>query len=208
LARHKCLNVFPVLKSVYFPPSSLHLPLLRTAAPEPTHDYWGLVLEYDALPWRWACNGPKCSVFQLYVLTGKGLWIVFAGKGRSSLHRSRSPWSRAVRFLAELPHALDKGSRSVTGPSQNDSNPLSLFVQRCVCKQDTPSSPLYQGCGLSGEIDTSGVGSGNRLHSLHLTKDMQDINLAAWHLRKMWGLIMWKIQHDLHLTNGKYHLLS
>lgn len=75
-------------------------------------------------------------------------------------------------------HALEKGNRSVPRPSQSTSNPLSLFGQRCVCKRDTPSSSLYQGCGPCGEMDTSGVRSGNRFQSLHLTKDMLDINLA------------------------------
>lgn len=48
--------------SSFLPP---FLPLPRTAAPEPTHDYWSLALEYDALPWRRACNRPNCCVSQL-----------------------------------------------------------------------------------------------------------------------------------------------
>lgn len=168
--------------SSFFPPS---LPLLRTAAPEPTHDYWSLVLEYNALPWRWACNKPNCSVFQLHILTRKGLWIVFPGKSCSSLHRSKSLWSRAVWSPANVPYAPDLSNRSAPGPSQSASNPLSLFVQKCVSKRDPPSSSLYRGCGLSGEIDTSGVRRGKRFQSLHLTTDMLDINLACWYRREM-----------------------
>lgn len=83
-------------------------------------------------------------------------------------------------------HALEKGNKLVSGPSQSASNPLGLFGLRCVCKRDTPSSSLYRGCGLCGEMDTSGVRSGNRFQSLHLTKDMLDINLAGWHRHEMW----------------------
>lgn len=39
---------------------------------------------------------------------------------------------------------------------------------------------------MSGEMDTSGVRSRNRSQSLHLIKDMLDINLAGWHHHKMW----------------------
>lgn len=73
-------------------------------------------------------------------------------------------------LMKQTSHALENGNRLVPGPSQSASNPLSLFGQRCVCKRDTPSSSLYRGCGLCGEMDTSGVRSGNRFQSLHLTK--------------------------------------
>lgn len=77
--------------------------------------------------------------------------------------------------------ALEKGNRLVPGHSQTVPSPLSLFGQRRVCKRDAPSSSLYRGCGLRGEMDTSGVRRGNTFWSLHLTNDMVDINLAGWH---------------------------
>lgn len=149
--------------SSLLPPS---LPLPRTAAPEPTNDYWSLALEYNALPWRRACNRPNRCVFQLCVFMKK-----------SGLHRvcEQKAMSLSVQIKGlkrQTSHALEKGNRLVPGPSQSTSNPLSLFGQRCVCKRDTPSNSLYRGCGLCREMDTSGVRSGNRFQSLHLTKDI------------------------------------
>lgn len=56
------------------------LPLPRTAAPEPTHDYWSLALEYDALPWCRACNRPNRCV-------SMSLW----GKGSASCLQAKAP---------------------------------------------------------------------------------------------------------------------
>lgn len=103
-------------------------------------------------------------------------------------------------IFLQTSHALEKGNRSVPRPSQSASNPLNLFGQRCVCKRDTPSSSLYQGCGLFREMDTSGVRSGNRFQSLHLAKDILDIKLAGWHKHEMWGLILWEVQHKFQMT--------
>ena len=82
-------------------------------------------------------------------------------------------------------HAPEKGNTSVSGSSHNAPNPLSLFGKRLFCKRDTPSSSLYRGCGLCGEMDTSGVRSGNRFQSLNLTKEVLDMDLASWHSREM-----------------------
>ncbi len=61
--------------SSLLPPS---LSLLRKAAPEPTHDYWSPVLEYNALPWHQACNRPNRYVSQPHVFMRKGVCTVFA----------------------------------------------------------------------------------------------------------------------------------
>lgn len=83
-------------------------------------------------------------------------------------------------------------------PSQSESNPLNLFGQRCLCKRDTPSSSLYQGCGL--EMDTSGVRNRTRFQSLHLAKDILDIKLGGWHKREIWDLILWEVHHKFQIT--------
>lgn len=105
-------------------------------------------------------------------------------------------------------HALEEDRRWVPGASQSAYNPLSLFGLRCVYKQDTASSSLYRGCGLCGEMYTSGVRSGNRLQSLHLTKDMLDINLAGRHQHEMWGFILWEVHHKFQMTGVENHFFS
>ena len=167
---------------------SSFLPLPRTAAPEPTHDYWSLALEYNALPWRRACNRPnRCVSQQLRVfmerrrsascLRAKALSLSVQIKGpikQSSLISCRPPmlWRKATGWC-QVPHKVLPIHWVYLG-------------KRHVCKRDTPSSSLYRGCGLRGEMDTSGVRSGNRFQSLHLTKDMLDINLAGWHWHEKW----------------------
>lgn len=66
-------------------------PLLRTAAPEPTHDYWSIALEYDALPWRWGCNRPDYCVSQHHVLMEESYLHYICRRQ----HRSENPQSRA-----------------------------------------------------------------------------------------------------------------
>lgn len=165
LAKHKCLNLFPALKSEHFPPS---FSPKRTAAPEPKHDYWSLALEYHALPWLWICNRPKYCVAQLHVFMMGEMQFVFVSKSPIPCSRLQREHEADQSDLFQTYHALQKDNKSAPGPSQRAYNPLSLFGQKCVCKQDTPSSSLYRGCQLFGEVDTSGVRRGSKF-SLHLT---------------------------------------
>lgn len=111
----------------------------------------------------------------------KEIRITLASKSPISLCVDQRADEIEQSDFLQTSHVLEKGNKSVPRASQSASNPLNLFGQRCACKQDTASSSLYQGCGLCGEIDTSGVRSGTRFESLHLTKDTLDIKLADWH---------------------------
>lgn len=144
-----------------------------------------------------ACNGSNHCLSAPCFKEEKGLHHINRRKNKkvSPLSRDRKVNDTQQSGFLQTSHTLDKGSRSVPGPSQSATNPLSLFVPRCFCKRDTQSSSLYQGCGLSGEKDTSGIRRGNRFQSLHLTRDMLDINLAGWHQNTMWDLILWKVHH-------------
>lgn len=161
------------------PPS--HLSLCWGQLPQSQH------MITEALRWNTTLSHDAGTVTGLTVvsLSSMSLW----GKGSATCLQAKS-LSLSVQFkgpMKQTSHALEKGNRLVPGPLQSAFNPLSLFGQRCVCKRDTQSSSLYRGCGLCGEMDTSGVRSGNRFQSLHLTKDMLDINLAGWQQHEMWG---------------------
>lgn len=130
----------------------------------------------------------------------KEVCITFASKSAIPLCADQKANEAEQSDFLQTSHPLKNGSRSVPRPSQSASNPLNLFGQRCVYKRDTPSSSLYQGCGLCGEMDTSGMRSGNRFQSLHLTKYMRDINLAGWHEHEMWDLILWEVHHKFQMT--------
>lgn len=128
-------------------------------------------------------------LFQVYVFTAKEV----CKNPFPPCADHRDDKAEKSDFL-QTSHPLERDNRLVPGPSQSAYNRLSIFVQRCVGKRDTLCSSLYQGCGLCGEMNTSGVRSGNRFQSLHLTKDMLDINLAGWHKHEMWDLILWEVQ--------------
>lgn len=145
-----------------FLPPFLSLP--RTAALEPTHDYWSPALEYNALPWRPACNRPNHCFSQPRVfMEGKGSASCLQAQALSLSFQIKGPIKQSSLISCRPPMLWRKATGWCQRPSQSASNPLSLFGQRCVCKRDTPSSSLYRGCGLCGEMDTSGVRSGNRL---------------------------------------------
>lgn len=201
LARHKCLKVFPELKSVYFPPSSLHFSLCWGQLPLSQHMIaealrWNTTLSHDAGP----VTGLTVVSLSSMSLWRKGVCIVFASKSPVPLGADQRAKKAGQSDFLQTSHALEKGNRSVPGPSQSAYNTLSLFGQRCVCKRDTPSSSLYWGCGLCGEMYTSGVRNGNRFQSLHLTKDMLDINLAGWHQHEKWDLVLWEVLHKFQMT--------
>lgn len=85
--------------------------------------------------------------------------------------------------------------RKATGWCQGHHNVLPIhwvYLGKDVSANESPSSSLNRRCGLSGIIDTSGARTENRFQSLHLTKDMLDINLAGWHQHKMWDLFCGK----------------
>lgn len=129
LAGHKCLNIFPVLKSVYFPPFSRRqgqLPLSQHVFTEALH--WNRTLSRDA----GLVTGPNCCVSQLQFFMRKWGCILFARKSPiPPCADQRADKADSSDFL-QTSQALEKGNKSVPGPSQNASNPLSLFGKRCL----------------------------------------------------------------------------
>ena len=109
----------------------------------------------------------------------KGVCIVFVSESPIPLFPDQRADEAEQSDFLQTSHALEKDNRSVPGPSQSASNPLSLFGQKCVCKQDTPSSSLYQGCGLCGEVDTSGVRTENRFWVYILLKTCSTLTWLA-----------------------------
>lgn len=83
-----------------------------------------------------------------------------------------------------------------------------VYLGRVLFANEIHNRARYtEGVDCVGEMDTSGVRSGNRLRSLHLTKDMLDINLASWHQHEMWDLILWKVHHKFQLTGVENTIL-
>lgn len=166
------------------------LPPSRTAAPEPTHDYWSLALEYNALPWRRACNRPYRCVSLLHVcMREKRSASCLQAKALSlCVCRSKGWWSRPPMLW-----------RKATGWCQGHCKVLPIhwvYLGRDVSANEILRLARYtEGVDCVGEMDTSGVRSGNRFQSLHLTKDMLDINLAAWHQHEMWDF-----HHKFYMT--------
>lgn len=125
------------------------LPQLRTAAPEPMHDYWSLALEYNTLPWCQAHNRPNCCVSQLHIFL-------------KSPHRSPISFCADQRADdADLPCCGERQQVGVSTLTKCLQSTESIWAGPCLQTRHSTSS-LHQGCGLCGEMDTSGVRGGNR----------------------------------------------
>lgn len=171
--------------SSFLPPS---LPLLRTAASEPTHDYWSLALEYDALPWRRACNRPNRCVSQLRVFMRNG--GLLASKSVVPVCTDQKEPRKQSSLISSRPPML---WRKATGRCQSPHKVLPIhwvYLGRDVSANEILRLARYtEGVDCVGKWTHLAWGVGTDFKSLHLTKDMLDINLAGWHQHEMWDLI-------------------
>lgn len=196
LARHKCLKVFPVLKSVYFPPSCLHLsPSLSAKDSCPWANTWLL----KALCWNATLSHDAGPVTGLTVVS-RASAPFFWWRGSPPCPVS-SPKLCAL-LLADLPCTGERQQVSASTLAKCFQSTECIWAEMCLQTRYSIKLVIVRVWTAwgnrhiwHGEWDQI-----SELHSLHLTKDMLDINLDGWHQCEMWDLIPWEVHHKFQMT--------
>lgn len=127
LAEHKCLKIFPVLKSVYFPPTSppiLQLPLSQHMITEAL--LWKRMLSHDTGPE----TEPNCCVAQPHIFMRRGGCILFDCPVQ--IKQQMRQISGLVFFFADLPGSGGRqqvGARALTECFQPTE---SIWAEMCL----------------------------------------------------------------------------
>lgn len=207
LARNKCLKVFPVLKSVHFPPRSLHLLVGRGQLP------LSQCMIVEVLRWN-----KKIFYHDTEALTGGSAVSPSSTysreKGSATLRSvcmQRAP-ATSVQTRgsdwAKLARHVERQQIGVMALSVPPSPRVNLG--RDISTNRTLHSVRYTEGVDSVRKHTLGVRGETRLWSLHLTRDMLDVNLGLTCIYIFCWSTFLKVLYGLTIHNcsclGEYHL--